>query len=354
MNPARWGVFFVALAFGSAKDAALLWDVSKSVPLELYSPLVRTTVESLIAGTKIPDGWDVTLAPDAPKELEDLVSGRIGLRQGSGELLVIHFGTLNRTGGSPNMPFRSFSMALTGGPEDPASARRFFPSAATDDWTNKLLAEACGARYFFDRKKQAWFSVMISDFNEDSKERLTESEIAFLDAYRSQQFVSVSPPVVLRLRASRQTQIELKLVTAKAPTDAPPDIPQGGRMLEPIAPRQNASLPNGKQIVFSWRWNREKKPESFSLVVTRAGVPGAVFSRSTSATSVTTPSPLESGSYRWQVFALENGASVASAPAVAFDVEGGSGGLFLLLILAAIAAGLLWLIRMRSRKRRGE
>src|ERR1017187_323621 len=189
MHLARWSVFLVAFATGSAKDAVLLWDVSKSVPPELYSSLVRTTVESLIAGTKIPAGWDITLAPDAPKDLEDLVSGRIGLRQGGGELLVIHFGTLVRTGSSPNMPFRSFNMAFAGGPDDIASARNFFPSGATDDWTNKLLAEACGARHFFDRKRQAWFSVMISDFNQDTREKMTESEIAILDAYRSQQFV---------------------------------------------------------------------------------------------------------------------------------------------------------------------
>jgi hypothetical protein len=342
-----------------ADDAAVLWDISRSVPEALYSPVVVQTVLSLLSGQGVPEGWQVTTPSPVPEPLQRVLGKKAPVIAQNDRVLVVRFGTLDRNSGIKNLPFQAQELTLAGATLEEL-LKPAFPTRSTDAWTNKLLAEASAARYFYDKGGKSWYQLMISDFNEDNKEHLLPDEVSFVDAYRAQQFVSITPPVVLRLRADPRVIMELKHVSSlREPppppggAGAPPKIPEiPSRRLEPISPRNNATQPAGQPVTFSWRWNGAAPPSGgYRLVVSRTDTRQTILTRATQATAFTSPAPLERGRYRWQVYATAGQEIISSTP-LPFSVEGGSGP-YLLLIPLLAAVGLLayWLNRRRRKLR---
>jgi hypothetical protein len=213
-----------------------------------------------------------------------------------------------------------------------------------------MLAEAAAARYFYDRGSKQWFLVMVSDFNQDSKERLQPEEISFLDAYEAQRFASLTPPAVLRLRSNDRVIIKIKHAVSKGQVADLPQLP--AQLLELVSPARNARLSSQARTAFSWRWNGKTPPENYRVVVTKLDAPpGTALSKSTQATALTPDKPLAAGRYRWQVYAVTKRDPVASL-AVPFSVKGQAeiGWFLVVLALAGAFVGLLvWLNRRRRR-----
>lgn len=343
--------FLLAAGQTSAEDVAILWDISKSVPRGMYGERVRNGVRDLVLGKGLGSGWEVTRPEPKDAPIEEVLSGKRPMVRERDRILVVHFGSLNRDSKIENLPFSAWELTWQGGSDTGAQLLQAFPLRPTDDWTNKNLAEAVAARYFYDRKSATWFLIMISDFNEDNKELLRPIERRFLDTYEAQRFASVSPPAVMRWKDDPRVILKLKRAVPRGKVSDLPTL--SGRLLELLSPGNGTKIPVDRKIVFSWRWNGDKLPKSYQVVVTRAEAPGGtVLSRVSQVSSLSSDKALPPGNYRWQVFALlEDGST--SSQALPFSVGGAraSGWLVLIVLAAVVTCLLLYLNRRRRHSR---
>jgi hypothetical protein len=291
-----------------------------------------------------------------PAELKSIFEDKHGVLEKNDHVILVRFGTLNRNSGLPNLPFPYNEYQFSGHPEDLNQLRASFPTQATDYWTNKFLAEASAAGYFHDKGSPSWYMVMISDFNQDTHEKLLPNEAKLVDDYRAGRYLTVTSPAVLRLRSNPQVVLEVKFAAARKGTEEkrreaqqqPPTPPR----LEPIAPRSNSTVEAGSPVVFSWHWSGDTPPGSYQLVATRADGSGTELSHLTRATSFTA-TQLKAGKYRWQVFAVISGQNIASSP-VPFEIqEKGTNPLLWLGVLAALIFGMVYFLNQRRGKLKG-
>lgn len=345
-------VFLLSASPSWAEDVAILWDISKSVPNVMYDERVHNGVKDLVLGKGLASGWDVTRPEPIDASVEGVLSGKRPMVRERDRILVVHFGSLKRESRIKNLPFSAWEFIFQREPDIAVQVLQAFPLRATDSWTNKNLAEAAAARYFYDRGSPAWFLIMISDFDQDNKEHLTPIERQFVDTYEAQRFVSVTPPVVMRWKENPRVIVKLKRALLRGKVPDLPTLP--GRLLELLSPANGAKVPADRRLVFSWRWNGEKSPRGYQMIVTRAEPPrGTVLSKASQVSSVTADKALLPGNYRWQVFALLEDGSISSQ-ALPFSVEGGGGwGWIMVVLLVAAAVGALLYLNMRRQKRAG-
>jgi hypothetical protein len=327
-----------------ADDVAILWDISRSVPEQMYSPLVGNTVLALLGGRDLPEGWHVTVPSPAPPQLDRVLQGRGPMIAEGERILLVRFGALNRQSGVPHLPFSVTELQFSG-PATEDQLRAAFPTHPSENWTNKMLVEAGAARYLCDAGSARFFLVLISDLNQDNQEALLPQENILVDSYRAGKFVTKTDPAILRLRSQDRVVIEIRHAEARQAARKrevpPPPPPPPARTLLPIAPVQNASLPEGNRVTFSWRWNGDEPADSFQLVVTHLDSRRTILSRATKASSVTSPAALEAGRYRWQVFALAKEQRF-NTPAVPFEVQGGTRPVWVVAAVLLAAGGLVW------------
>jgi hypothetical protein len=344
-----------------AEDLAILWDISKSVPEGLYRDDVRNAVRDVVSGRGVSSSWQQTRPEPLETSVDQVLSGKRPMAGNKDRILIVHFGSLDRASKIQNLPFSAWEFNVQQRSDLGAQLLAKFPTRSTDQWTNKNLAEAAAARYFYDRKSSMWFLLMISDFNEDNRETLKPIERQFVDEYEAQLFAFATPPVVLRWKDDPRIIMKLKRVVARGGgknsdltniTKTDESRPQ--KLLELVSPANGAKIPSDRKLAFFWRWLGESPPNGYHVVVTHAEGPGGtVFSKSSPVSSVTSDKMLPPGRYRWQVFALLTDGSASSQP-LSFSVEGGAGAGWIVgtLLLAAVAGGLLY-ANMRRRKKEG-
>lgn len=349
LNAACFAVLLAPVLVG-AQDLGILWDVSKSVPGELYGGQVRSTVDRLLRGEGAPDGWVVTKPTPSHAVLDDIISGKRPALKVPSRVLFVRFGTAMRNSNViQNLPFDATELSVVNAADGLKNVAALYPGMATDDWTNKQLAEAAAARYFFDRGSTEWLLLIVSDFNEDNKDSLLPAEAAFVDSYEAQQFATVSPIAVLRLEANARVLLKVKYAVARQ-TDATalPTLPSR-RPLEGVAPAAAATI-DSTQPTFSWRFNGKTAPSAYELVITAVDRPGERPVREKSTTMTARPRlPLKPGNYRWQVAAVTEGSQVSSESR-SFTIKGGASAtpLILLGLAAATVGAVLYLNRWKK------
>lgn len=348
----RTAVLLVAgAALCTPEDIAVLWDVSRSCPPALYSPLVHQTVAGLIEGRGVPQGWQVTL-PDGAPEVTAVISGQRPPVRPNERVLIVRFGSIAPDNIRWYLPFPVVELSYQG----PQQHQYPFPDHRTDDWTNKLLAEAGAAYHFNQAGRQRFFILLISDLNQNNLAPLTHQQTTLVDQYLAGRLVAVSPAAVLRLESEPRVIIALRYAIAATRPQAPAGgvVPSQQPLITLIAPRNNSRLDGDRPVAFSWRWHGAEPPGRYRLVVTTSGPrPRVVISETTPVAGLTTRRPLAAGKYVWRVFSTFGERTIQSDQ-WSFEIRGTNILPFILLCLLLVGAFVFWLNRRQTRRRTRE
>lgn len=230
--------------------------------------------------------------------------------------------------------------------------RQNFPRSFDDDWTYLLLAKAIARDQMRDVEKREWYSIVISDFEEDvppDDANLDPYADSLANAYettiREQALVTFAYARDRRLKM-RIWRVEYPGLEADEDTSEPP--PLTGAPIQLLQPSDGQVISEiNRESPLQFRWSGVAGVDRYTVTLFEDD--GSILQRVGSDRPLhSLIEPLPPGSYSWRVEGRRETGERAISNSRSFEVRRSAWPVFVWILLAIAAVILLGVLRTKG------